>query len=327
VHGAISTSERLAALGRRPVFSVDGAEYTWDDVLAWSAARGALEGLRRRVYLGLTLAARREPGSLVDESAVNAAATEFRYDRGLLAAEELTAWLERWSLTVREWGEHLERALLLEGADDPAVDGDEISTEIVVEAEYVDAVCSGFLEAEADGFAADVALAAGASEDAGPGRQATVEETIAAAAAARRGAKAKEGVEREVARRALDWTRLELDVLELDDEGAAREAALCVRLDGRSLADVAADCHAWVSRLTTYVADVEPWAQPLLLAAQPGDLVGPLEQSGRFVLFEVHRRTPPSPADPAIRDRAETTLVERAVKRATDGWVEWHDVV
>ena len=60
-------------------------------------------------------------------------------------------------------------------------------------------------------------------------------------------------VEREIAAHALDWIRIEAETLELDDADAAREAALCVRVDGRSLADVAADSGVAASARVLYL--------------------------------------------------------------------------
>ena len=316
----MNSSRTLAA---QPVFTVREVTYSWDSVLEWAAVRGSLDELRRRTRLGLMLAATSGVKDGLDQGAVSAAATEFRYGRRLLSAEELDAWLVRWKLTVGEWGEHLERTLLL-GAFPDEPEGD-VAEQMLEEAEYVEAVCSSLLEDEANAFAVEVALADAAAEEAELDRPATIEEMIAAAEAARQSATAGEGVEREIARRILDWTRLELDRVELEDEGTAREAAMCVRLDGRKLADVASDCHALVEHLVTYVSDLEAWAQPLLLAAQAGDLVGPVEDEGAYVLFDVHARTAPASSDPALRDRAEAALVQRAVKRATEARVEWHD--
>lgn len=320
MHGSIEMSARLRALGGRPVFTVGEVTYTWEQVLEWAAVRGTLDGLRRRSRLGLALSVRPELKDSLEQGAVSAAATSFRRGRGLLSAEELDAWLARWNLTVHEWGEHLERRLLLE-AFPGETDGDP-AEEALEEAEYVDAVCSGLLEDEAHGLATDVALAA-AEEGSEP--PAAIEETIAAASAARRKAKADEGVAREIARRVLDWTKLDLDMVELESESAAREAAMCVRLDGRKLADVAADCHAEVEHLSEYVTDLEAWAQPHLLAAQAGELVGPVEDGGSYVLFAVNGRTMPAATDPALRERAEAALVDRAIKRALEARVVWDD--
>jgi len=312
---------RFRALADKPVFAVGEVTYTWQRVLDWAGAHGSLEELRRRSRIGLLLGARPELKSRLEPAELSAAATDFRRRRRLLSAEELDAWLARWDLTVHEWGEHLERTLLLNSSREET-EG-EVSEEALEEAEYVDAVCSGLLEDEADGLATELALAAGEAE-AGAESPATIDETIAAAAAARERARAGQGVDREIARRVLDWTKLDLDAIELDDEGAAREAALCVRLDGRKLAEVADDCHSEIEHLSAYVTDLEAWAQPHLLAAQAGELVGPVQDGGSYVLFAVRDRRTPVSTDPVLRERAEAALVERATKRALETWVEWY---
>jgi hypothetical protein len=318
-------SARLRILGRRPLFAVEGINYTWQDVLAWSDARGTLSSFSERSRRGsLSLRRADEHGNRASSEAVSAAAASFRYGRGLLSAEQLSGWLSRWELSVTEWGEYLERTLLLddgntEGAE-TAVDG-----EAAAEAEYVDAVCSGFLEREALAFASDMALADLTPIEAAGDQRTMVERTLVAAAIARRNAASEPGVEREIARHGLDWTRLELDVLELEDSGAAREAAMCIRVDGSGIDEVAAAVSAPVNHLSVYLGDLEPWLQPALLAAQPGELVGPVEEDDQFVLLAVNDRRPASPEDPELRRRAESALVERAVRRATESRVRWHE--
>src|SRR5262249_39124581 len=137
-----------------------------------------------------------------------------------------------------------------------------------VEAEYVDAVCSGFLEREALAFASDLALADLTPIEAVGDQRVMVERTLLAAAIARRNAASGSIVEREIERPGLDWTRLDLAVLELEDPGAAREAALCIRVDGSDIDEVAAAARIPVSRMSVYLGDLEPWLQPSLLAAQ-----------------------------------------------------------
>ena len=321
----------LATLGRRSLFSVEGVTYCWADVLASASARGSLEQLRSMSRQGLACVRRSEVlEDGLDQETLSAAATSFRYEHGLLSAEELDAWLERWGLTVGEWGEYLERSLLLERWADEldAIEADfSLEDAALEQAEFVDAVCSGFLEQEANRFAADAALAGLAESEAAGERATLVERIEAAAAAARAGMASEAEVDREIAKHGLDWTRLELDALELADQEAAREAALCVRVDGRAIADVAADCGAPVRHMSVHLADVESGLQPSVLAAQPGELVGPVERDGAFVLLAIHGRTLPASTDPELRERAETALVERAVKRAMETRVEWHEHV
>jgi len=321
------TSERLRILGRRALFSVEGINYTWDDVLAWADARGTLGSFCERSRRGFASLRRAEElGSRPASDAVSAAAASFRYGRGLLSAEQLSAWLARWELTVTEWGEYLERTLLLD-AEIPAGPGPDTASDdsAAAEAAYVDAVCSGFLEREALTFASDMALADLTPIEAVGDQRVMVERTLHAAAIARRDAASEPGVEREIARHGLDWTRLELAVLELEDPGAAREAAMCIRIDDTDISDVAAAAHAPVSHLSVYLGDLEPWLRPSLLAAQPGELVGPVEEDDQFVLLAVNDRKPASATDPELRRRAASALVERAERRATEGRVRWHE--
>ena len=77
--------------------------------------------------------------------------------------------------------------------------------------------------------------------------------------------------------------------------------------------------------MSVYLADVEPELMPSLLAAQPGELVGPVEHDDAFVLLAIHGRTPPASTDPELRQRAETEALERAVARAMESRVEWHE--
>jgi hypothetical protein len=320
--GGALASERLAALALRPLFTVEGVTYHWGDVLDRARARGSLAEVEHTARRGAACMRRAEAvGDALDPETVRGAATRFRYERGLLSAEELNAWLERWGLTVAEWGMHLERSLLLtRWLGELEVIVGEFAPELgaIDEAVYVDAVCSGFLEQEASDLAAAAALASLAE-----GSAVSIDRVDEAAAAARAEAASPVGIEREVARHLLDWTRLDMEMLEVDDQGVAAEAALCVRVDGRSLADVAAECGMPVRRARTYLGDEEAGLGVALLAAQPGDLIGPIEHEDAFVLLAIHARIPPAADDPELRLRAETMLIDRAVERAIEARVEW----
>ena len=310
--------EGLARLGDRPLFAVDGVVYGWSHVLE----RADLAALRATARRGVACIRRAEAlADEPDEGTVQSAAARFRYGRGLLSAEELELWLGRWGLTVAEWGGYLGRSLLLERwAEKLEAIEAEFGGEgrAVEEAEFVDGVCSGLFEREAHALAADAALAGGAV---------SFERLAEAAAAARAGAASAAAVEREIAGRRLDWTRLDVDLLELPDRDTAAEAALCVRIDCRELADVAEDCDTVVERTSIYLGDSDAAFAASLLAAQPGELVGPVERPRSFVLVAVRDRVPPTAFDPELRRRAETLLVDRAVERAVESRVEWYEVV
>jgi hypothetical protein len=316
-------------LGRRPLFTLEGITYSWSDALAWADARGALAGMFHRSWVGYELLRHAEEiEAKPAPDAVGSAATAFRYDHALLSAEQLAEWLTRWNLTVAEWGGYLERTLLLDrvGPDKADADAGPCPDEAeLADVYYIDSVCSRVLECEALAFAAEIALADLTPVEAAGDQRAMIERARLASDAARREAASTLEVDREIARRGFDWTRLELDVLELGERAAAREAALCIRIDGTNIAEVGAACRATVERTSVYIGDLDFSLQPSLLAAHPGELVGPIRNEDSFVLFGVRERTPATPADPELRRRAEEVLIERAVKRATDGRVRWHE--
>ena len=176
-----------------------------------------------------------------------AAATVFRYEHNLLAAEELEAWLDARGLSTADWNGYLRRSLLRERW---AEDLEQVAAEFPVGEDEVEAslqaeaVCSGFLRRAAERLAEDAALAAtDDAEDSGD-RAALIAALIREADAARGRAPSLPEVEREIAAHGLEWIRIEAETLELADAEAAREAALCVRVDGRTLADVADECGA-----------------------------------------------------------------------------------
>jgi hypothetical protein len=308
------------------VFSVDGAMYSWGDVVVSAELRGALGELvsTTRAALGCTLRLRAN-GDELPPAAVREAAARFRYREGLLAAEELQAWLERWRLTVGEWTEHVSRELLRERrADEP----EQIEAEIPIAAEElaravaVDAICTGFLEREATRLATDAALAVldpRATED----RRGLIGQIAASAATARAALAAATDIDREIESRALEWTCIDAELLELGDLEAAREAALCVRIDGRSLTEVAADCRIAPQRRVLYLEEAEREGLTVLLGAGAGELVGPIARAEDFLLVFVHGRTRPEADDPELRRRAEEYLVERASERVLRARVRW----
>ena len=93
------------------------------------------------------------------------------------------------------------------------------------------------------------------------------------------------------------------------DEMVMREAALCVRLDGRELSDVAGDAGAQLQETSVLLDDAERLLRTWLLAAHPGDLVGPLATGDDHRLVRRRRRMPPSLDDPGCAARAEDTII------------------
>jgi hypothetical protein len=314
----------------RPLFTVAGRTYAWEDVLIGAELRGELAVLEQQTRLGLACLRRlaTEPEALPAET-LRAAAATFRHEHNLLAADELDAWLAARDLTVADWNAYLRRLLLRELW---APELDRIESVLMVGDEEVEAAlpaeaaCTGFLRRAAERLAEDAALIAEADavEDAGD-RAAFIAALTREAEAVRTRAPSPADVEREVEARTLDWIRIDAVALELADAEAAREAALCVRVDGRTLTDVSGDSGVPADELVLYLEDVEPGLRTPLVSARPGELIGPFERPVGQLLLELRSKTAPSTADPELVRRASAVLAARAVERELRDRVVWHE--
>jgi hypothetical protein len=320
-----------APIARRPVFSVDGRTFTWADIEAAARLDDSWREFEDTTRCGLACQKRLGVvGEQLGASVIADAARRFRYARDLLAADELAAWLEHWALTAEEWHGYLVRMLLRERwvgelseiGSRFAGGADELARVV-----WVEAVCSGFLARAANRIAGDAALAVAVGTAiggaGGPGHRSGCIRT--AAAHARGAAVTEAAIAREVALHRLEWLRVDGELLTVRGEDTAYEAALCIRSDGRSLADVAAACGVAPSRMSMYVADADAELSPALLAVQAGELIGPIKRDGAFALLLIETKTPPSAADADVRRRAIERIVERAVRRAMDEHLEWHE--
>ena len=111
--GSPAVSPPPRAVLERPVFSIAGRIYRWQDVLDAGRHWGDLATLERQAAEGiaaLDLAA--TAGRPLDEAEVEAKADAFRHEHKLLAAEEMEAWLARWELVYDDdWLAYCGRAL------------------------------------------------------------------------------------------------------------------------------------------------------------------------------------------------------------------------
>ncbi len=317
---------QLGLLAGRSLFTVAGRTYAWEDVLLAAELRGELGELERQTRQGLACLRRlaSEPEGLPAET-LGAAATVFRYEHNLLAAEELEAWLDARGLSTVDWNGYLRRLILRERWRDEleriesefAVGDDEVEAALTAEA-----ICGGYLRRAAERLAEDAALAA--TDDAGRG-SGDLAAIAREADAVRERAPSRPEVEHEIAAHGLDWIRIEAETLELADAEAAREAALCVRVDGRTLADVADECGLPANALALYLADADPELRTALVSASPGELVGPIERGPGHTLLQLRSKTEPSADDPELGRRAAAVLAARAVERELRDRVVWHD--
>jgi hypothetical protein len=299
-----------ASIARRPVFSVEGRTLGWADIIAAARHDGSWDELEATTRHGLACQKRlAAAGEKLGADVVAEAARRFRHARNLLAGDELTGWLAHWKLRPEDWHGYLVRMVLRERWMGELVDTGSrfsVGADELARAMWVEAVCSGFLARAADRVAGKTALAVAVGDAIGE---------VASEAA----------IAREVALHRLEWLRIDGEMLTVEVEDAAREAALCIRGDGRSLADVAMACNVEPIGLSLYVADADNDLSPALLVGQEGELIGPIRRDGAFALLLIETKTPPSTADANVRQRAVERIMERAVRRAIDEHVQWHE--
>jgi hypothetical protein len=293
--------------GERSAFSVGERTSTWRDVLDWARSTGELVALERETAAGLAALERDGPPPADD---VREAGAAFRYARGLLAADELEAWLARWELTTYDWLAYLRRTLARERARGSEPQSPTWPDEDTV---WADAVCSGALERWAVELAARLAVSPGSAVD------------DAAYARFRERVVTADAVAHEIERRRLAWLRVEGEQIELDDEDVAREVVLSAREDGASLAELAGLAHTELRPLASYLDDVEPELAAALLGAREGEVLGPIAVADGFVVAVPRRKAEPSPDDPELRERAAELVFRRALERELQHRVRWHD--
>ena len=263
----------------RPVFTVGRRQFRWVDV----AERVDWEGISRS-----------------GEPDPDEAETRFRYDRNLVAADEMEAWLERWGLTVGEWRDYLRGTL----ANDER-------------GNWVAAVCSGTLERTAQDLAARAAAADAVDE-------ADLDEAYDRFLAS---AVTPEVLRSVLEARKADWIRVDCRTLVLPSEAAAREAALCVRDDGMALAEVAAQAGVEMREHSLYLEDAADELGKALLSARTGELLGPVALADRFALVLVDDKVEPTLDDPEILRRVQEAARRRAIEREVVNRVTWHERV
>lgn len=358
---ATAPRKSLSSFWEECAFTLGGLDVLWMDVAIGAMARGEWAGFERRLAEGLACAAKaRSESAPADEEAVDSALVEFRYKRDLISGADVTAWLDAAGFSMADWTEYFARDLLrtrLSPVSDAVLDAHGPSTRQLHDAALVEGICSGTFEEFERTLAGRMSLAAAAETSAmSPDGSPPLEREAARLAHVHahwingRGtddvrarfvrALRVEQIFRELADQLttpaalaaivdthrVDWTRLTLDTLSLATEHAAREAILCVKVDGLSLYEVGALARQPVRRSSLFLEDSPPDQRPTLLAADAGQILGPMASEGRFVVSRVEDRVEPALEDErvaerarrrAIRDAEGLAMRERVVHRAS----------
>jgi hypothetical protein len=343
-------------LAGRTLFEVGGREYLWDDLVVAARLWGDLREVERAAADGLACQKRLERlGEWAREpDAEDEYAQTWRYDRNLLAADDLTDWLARRSLDEDDWLDFVERRVLVSmwEADLAAIRREHPAAAAEAGAIlYPEIVCSGVAVDLAERLAGRAAVYDRVGGTAGGRCPKTEVRAILKPLSSARGdiaglrvdqARAEHlacleivfgrfvdglvspaALRREIEAHVLEWTRFRCDVVAFASDEAAREAALLVREDGMPLAEAAAAARAAVQRAQFVLEDAEPEVRDRLTAARPGDILGPLAVGDGFVLLSVAARSEPAAKQAPIRDRARERIIRRTIQREVTGRVAW----
>jgi hypothetical protein len=333
----------------QPAFSAAGVDYEWIDVALWAMAHGEWAAFERRLAEGLACLNRaRVENATPSDDELDEAAVAFRYDRDLLAASEMNEWLDQVGLTVDDWSAYLTRELLRQRWHHSlaaTLQQYPPAAPQLVEAAFVEGICSKTFAAFEEGFCARVAMAAACGplhdHGASPLDEAEriaerhdhwlqarsvvdVEERLNRVL--RIESHFTAAVDRVIARtplhdivqqHRLQWQQVELDTLHFSSEHAAREALLCVTVDRLSLHDVAALARRSADRRLFFVDELDAEQRDRVLSVDPGSVLGPIAVNGHFEVSSVVRRTPPAVSDERVAARARKTIIDAAIRSAT----------
>jgi hypothetical protein len=350
---ASTRSLGLHTLVGRPVFSVAGTNYAWEDVILAAKAWGDWTAVEQEVRQGIAcvkhaLATDALPG---DEE-VLAAANEFRRAANLRTARQAEAWLGERRLTVGNWFKYIKRTLLRRRWSSSLaelVQRYPASAAQINRALKIVGICSGHLSYFAVKLAGRVAVharlhAANLLPPAGDNvpvppavadrflrlcadvcgqKLAHLARVEAAWCYFRKNILTPEAIETQIAGRRLHWIRIDAQSAAFPDEAAAREAACCVREDGEPLATVAGRVHSTVRSERFYLEAIESSLYDRFLAARPGDLLGPLSVAGETRLYHVIDKVLPSASDANVQQRAEVRILQGAVDHEIATRIQW----
>ncbi|HVS31469.1 MAG TPA: hypothetical protein VMS98_08435 [Thermoanaerobaculia bacterium] len=320
-------------LGSIELFAAGGETFTVDDAIASAMFRGGLDGA-----IDETLAMANAEDALEDvepaDADLQASSEKFRYEHDLISAGETEEWLEARGLTTGDFGAWLYQRLCGQMAPRLAASA--------VPDEFADLLrihlwLSGGMDDLAGALRRRVAAGIETSDAPDGGVMAKflarhrldddgVEEWLSALARDRswltqtvRREAAFERLSAEAASEAargrtlgsmvMSLARVEMDTLALGSEAAAREAVLCVHDDGLSLSEVALETGYRAERTMLWMDEVEEQVAHRVLPAVAGDVIGPIERSGRFEVLQVLRKLPPLLTDPAVVRRVDSVIV------------------
>lgn len=341
-----------------------GRDYTVRDVIDAAYFRGELKPRWDELLRGVEAEKEASASDLeFDDEAITSAAEAFRYDHDLITAEETEHWLEERGLTLVDFGDYFTRAYW-RNALDAKVNAEPIAfrsappelrelltTELFFSGEFdrmtkglcwqVAASCAAVsedllrdvIDAEGERFFAREKVGA----DELPGLLEQLErdpswfaEMVSLQAIYRRQCEillSGAAPNQELATLRLPLTRLELEIVEVESRDAAAEALFCIREDGMSMEEVAAEGRYPYRRTTILLEDIPVDSQQKFLSVSPGEVLDPIARGDGFQLCRVAGKSEPTLNDPVVRTRVEERILDRHFSELTAKHIEWTTVM
>jgi hypothetical protein len=281
----------------------------------------------------------------LDESAISAAAEEFRYRHDLITAEETERWLSNRGLTFEDFSDYFARQYCVHAVDEglsPERIGYTSAAPELRDLFVAELILSGALEeittklmwrlaarcagneptsqaiaAEKRKFlnriAIEPALLTSWLEEVGRNSQ-WLDEMLVVEAAYKAHCDAllvPEARQRELMALRLRLTRFEIELIELESHDAAKEALFCVREDGMSMEEVATDGRYPYRRVDSLLEDLPTDAQQKYLSVSQGEVLEAMPRGDGFELCRVVRKIEPRLEDPTVKLRIDQRLLNQ----------------
>jgi len=321
-------------------------EYTARDAIDAAIFRGEFEETWQTFLRDVAAEGRADELELeLDESAISAAAQEFRYRHDLITAEETEAWLANRGLTFDDFSDYFARQYCV-GAVDEGFSPEQVGytsaapelrdlfvAELILSRVLENmttklmwrlaARCAG-KEPSSEAIAAEKrkflhrigiepAQLAHWLEELGRDSQ-WLNEMLATEAAYGTHCDrllVPEARQRELMALRLHLTRFEIELIELESHDAAQEALFCVREDGMSMEEVAAEGRYPYRRADFLLEDLPADAQQKYFSGSPGDVLKPISHGDGFELCRIIKKVEPRLEDPSVKSRVDRRLLDQ----------------
>ena len=337
----------------------NGQDYKARDVIDAALFRGELASIWKEFLIGVEAEERATQLDLeLDHDAIDAAAEAFRYNHDLITAEETEQWLDARSVSLEDFTDYFARQYWRSAIEEkikpddldfvsaPAELRDLFTAELVFSGELLRlntllmwrlaalaAIGESSLEgertkAERKAFVHRIAVKESKLKDwlAQLDRdEKWVDEMVALEVAyqnLRDQVLTPQARQKQLAALHMPLTQFEAEVIELESGDAAKEALLCIRQDGMSMEEVAAEARYPYRRITFLHKTVPEELKQKFWSAAAGDVLDPLPHGEGFELYRITRKIEPSPTDPEIQLRIDEHLLERQFATLTSEHVE-----